>query len=73
MAGNVWNWCDTQIVATNGFERGNTVNEIRGGSWYSPIASCRSIRTGEGRSGRLAYNTVGFRLVMIPPPATNAQ
>jgi formylglycine-generating enzyme required for sulfatase activity len=66
MAGNVWNWCDTRIVATNGAEKGRTVNEIRGGSWYAMGNSCRSVAIGEGRSATGAYNTVGFRIVMLP-------
>jgi formylglycine-generating enzyme required for sulfatase activity len=66
MVGNVWNWCDTQIVATNGAEKGRTVNEIRGGSWYATGRSCRSVAIGECRSAPGAYNTVGFRIVMLP-------
>jgi formylglycine-generating enzyme required for sulfatase activity len=66
MAGNVWNWCDTEIVATNGAERGRAVKEIRGGSWYATGNSCRSVSIGEGRAATGAYNTVGFRIVMIP-------
>jgi len=66
MAGEVWNWCNTQIVATNGVERGKTVNEIRGGSWYTVADSCVSVSTGEGRDPGQVYNTVGFRIVMIP-------
>lgn len=65
MAGNVWNWCDTAIVATNGAEKGREVNEIRGGSWYATAASCKSISIGEGRAASGAYNTVGFRLVAM--------
>jgi formylglycine-generating enzyme required for sulfatase activity len=66
MAGNVWNWCDTLITATNGAEKGKTVNEIRGGSWYANGTSCKSVSIGEGREGRGAYNTVGFRIALIP-------
>jgi formylglycine-generating enzyme required for sulfatase activity len=66
MAGNVWNWCDTTILSTNGAERGKTVNEIRGGSWYANGNSCRSVGIGEGRAASGAYNTVGFRIVMMP-------
>jgi hypothetical protein len=66
MAGNVWNWCDTLIVATNGAEKGRTVNEIRGGSWYAMGTSARSVSIGEGRAAAGAYNTVGFRIVMVP-------
>lgn len=69
MAGNVWNWCESKIVATNGAERGKTVNEIRGGSWYAMSNSCRSVPLGEGRAASGAYNTVGFRIVMIPEGA----
>ncbi|MEI7733632.1 MAG: formylglycine-generating enzyme family protein [Verrucomicrobiota bacterium] len=66
MAGNVWNWCTSTIVASNGAEKGQTVNEIRGGSWYANGTSCRSISIGEGRQANGAYNTVGFRVVMLP-------
>jgi formylglycine-generating enzyme required for sulfatase activity len=66
MAGNLWNWCDTTIVATNGAEKGKTVNEIRGGSWYATGSSCRSVSIGEGRAATGSYNTVGFRIVMLP-------
>lgn len=66
MAGNIWNWCDSTIVATNGAEKGKTVNEIRGGSWYATGNSCRSVSIGEGRAASEAYNTVGFRIVMLP-------
>ena len=66
MAGNVWNWCDTTIVAQNGAERGRTVNEIRGGSWYATGRSCCSVAIGEGRAASGAYNTVGFRVAMLP-------
>jgi len=66
MAGNGWNWCDTTIQATNGAEKGKSVNEIRGGSWYATGRSCRSVSIGEGRRGSGAYNTVGFRIVMNP-------
>jgi len=66
MAGNLWTWCDTKIVATNGAERGKTVNEIRGGSWYATGGSCKSVSIGEGRAPSGAYNTVGFRIVMLP-------
>jgi len=66
MAGNVWNWTTTIITARNGAEAGRQVNEIRGGSWYATGRSCQSISIGEGRIGQGAYNTVGFRIVMIP-------
>ncbi len=69
MAGNLWNWCDSTVVATNGVEKGKTVHEIRGGSWYSYVRSCRSTTIGEGRAEGGAYNTVGFRVVMRPDRA----
>jgi formylglycine-generating enzyme required for sulfatase activity len=69
MAGNVWDWCDSTLVSTNGAERGKTVNEIRGGSWYAMAGSCKSISIGEGRGARGAYNTVGFRIIVVPPSA----
>lgn len=66
MAGNVWNWCDTKIIATNGAEKGKNVHEIRGGSWYATGSSCKSVGIGEGRAPSGAYNTVGFRIIMLP-------
>lgn len=73
MAGNVWNWCDTEIVAKNGAEKGKKVNEIRGGSWYANGNSCKSIAIGEGRSAKGNYNTVGFRIVMSWPLSAPAK
>ncbi len=64
MAGNIWNWCDTKITATNGAEKGKLVYEIRGGSWYATSGSCKSVSIGEGRAPTGAYNTVGFRVVV---------
>ncbi|MCX7044511.1 MAG: SUMF1/EgtB/PvdO family nonheme iron enzyme [Candidatus Sumerlaeota bacterium] len=74
MAGNAWEWTTTPIIATNGAEAGKLVNEIRGGSWYANGTSCRCIGLGEGRSAAGAYNTVGFRIVMLPaaPPLKKA-
>ena len=64
MAGNSWDWTSSEITATNGAERGRTVNAIRGGSWYANKNSCRTNYRGEGRRARGRYNTVGFRLVV---------
>ena len=66
MAGNVWNWTSSVIVGRTGAEAGKRVNEIRGGSWYANGNSCPSAGIGEGRAAGAAYNTVGFRIVMIP-------
>ena len=61
--GNCWEWTSTEIVATNGAEKGKKVKEIKGGSWYANRASCRTESRGEGRAPSLGYNTVGFRVV----------
>ena len=66
MAGNAYEWTSTLITATNGAERGQQVNDVRGGSWYSTGRSGVSLGTGEGRSGRMGYHSVGFRIAMIP-------
>jgi len=62
MAGNAYEWTSTVITATNGAERGQQVNDVRGGSWYSTGCSGTSLCTGEGRSGRSGYHSVGFRI-----------
>lgn len=67
VSGNVWEWCDTLITATNGAEAGQVVNEIRGGSWYATATSCRLIGIGEGRAAAGKFNTVGLRLVLNLP------
>lgn len=69
-SGNVWEWCNTLITATNGSEAGQIVNEVRGGSWYATSTSCRLIGIGEGRAATGKFNTIGLRLVMIPAGAT---
>lgn len=66
MAGNVWEWTTTLITATNGAEAGQSVNEVRGGSWYATGNSCRVIAIGEGRAASGVFNTIGFRVVMAP-------
>lgn len=63
MWGNVWEWTSTKITATNGTEKGQQVNAVKGGSWYSHRTSCRTEYRGEGRKPELSYNTVGFRTV----------
>ncbi|MBR4172186.1 MAG: formylglycine-generating enzyme family protein [Kiritimatiellae bacterium] len=66
MWGNCWEWTSTEIVATNGAERGKRVNAIKGGSWYATRRSCTSEFKGEGRRPEGCYNTVGFRIVSEP-------
>jgi formylglycine-generating enzyme required for sulfatase activity len=66
MAGNVRNWTTTFITARTGAEAGKTVNEVRSGSWYATGNSCRSTCIGEGRAGSGNYDTVRFRIVLIP-------
>ena len=65
MAGNVWEWTSTQIIAANGAERGQKVYAIKGGSWYANPSSCKINMFGEGRKPNTGYNTVGFRVVAV--------
>ena len=67
LAGNAYEWTTTTFVASNGAEVGQTVNEVRGGGWYSNGTSGQSVDTGEGRSATGAYNSVGFRIALLPP------
>ncbi|MDD3588341.1 MAG: formylglycine-generating enzyme family protein [Thermoguttaceae bacterium] len=66
MAGNSWEWTDSDIIATQGAEQGKTVKAIRGGSWYATMNSCRTNYRGEGRRPQGCYNTVGFRVAATP-------
>ncbi|MDO5567018.1 MAG: formylglycine-generating enzyme family protein, partial [Planctomycetia bacterium] len=66
MAGNSWDWTSSDIIATNGAEKGQSVKAIRGGSWYATMNSCRTTFRGEGRRPRGSFNTVGFRVVAEP-------
>jgi formylglycine-generating enzyme required for sulfatase activity len=72
MGGNLWHWTTTTFIATNGAEAGQTVNMVRGGSWYSTGGSCKTYDIGEGRSATGYYNSVGFRVAMIPLAITTA-
>ena len=60
-----WKWTSSQITATNGAERGQTVYAIKGGSWYANPNSCKITMSGEGRRPNTGYNTVGFRVVAV--------
>lgn len=62
MSGNAWEWTSSEIIATNGAERGQTVQAIRGGSWYATSRSCSVTFRGEGRRAEGVFNTVGFRV-----------
>ena len=62
MSGNAWEWTSSDIIATNGAERGQTVKAIRGGSWYATSRSCSVTFRGEGRRAEGVFNTVGFRV-----------
>ena len=73
MWGNCWEWTCTEIVATNGAERGQTVNAIKGGSWYANRNSCLTSFQGEGRRPGGHFNTVGFRVVRANPDSPNAR
>lgn len=63
MCGNCWEWTSSVEVAQNGAEKAQSVNVIRGGSWYANASSCKTSFRGEGRKASSAYNTVGIRLV----------
>ena len=63
MSGNCWEWTSTIEEATNGAERGQMVNIIKGGSWYATKGSCKVSYRGEGRKGSGRYATVGIRVV----------
>lgn len=63
MSGNVWEWTSSQITATNGAEKGQTVYTVKGGSWYANPNSCKITMSGEGRRPNMEYNTVGFRVI----------
>ena len=54
---------DMKEAFQKGAERGQTVNAIKGGSWYANPNSCKITMQGEGRKPKLGYNTVGFRVV----------
>lgn len=63
MSENVWEWTSSQITATNGAEKGQTVYTVKGGSWYANPNSCKITMSGEGRRPNMGYNTVGFRVI----------
>ena len=63
MSGNCWEWTSTVEEATNGAEKGQMVNIVKGGSWYATKNSCRVSYRGEGRKGSGRYATVGIRVV----------
>ena len=63
MSGNCWEWTSTIEEATNGAEKGQMANIIKGGSWYATKGSCKVSYRGEGRKGSGRYATVGIRVV----------
>ena len=72
MSGNVWEWCSdrysssyyyTSPYANPQGESSGTTRVLRGGSWYSPLASCRVTK----RHKLVSYyrdTCYGFRLVL---------
>ena len=66
MLGNSWDWTSSVIIAVNGAEQGQSVNAVRGGSWYATKASCALTYCGEGRAPKTCFATVGFLLVGVP-------
>lgn len=71
MSGNCWEWTSTIEEATNGAEKGQMVNIIKGGSWYATKGSCKVSYRGEGRKGSGRYATVGIRVVAEKRSATD--
>ena len=71
MSGNCWEWTSTIEEATNGAEKGQMVNIIKGGSWYATKGSCKVSYRGEGRKGSGRYATVGIRVVAEKRSAAN--
>ena len=63
MSGNCWEWTSSVERATNGAEKGQTVNVIKGGSWYATARSCKASYRGEGRKPNGRYATVGLRVI----------
>ncbi len=63
MSGNCWEWTSTIEEATNGAEKGQKVNIIKGGSWYATKGSCKVSYRGEGRKSSGRYATVGIRVL----------
>ena len=72
MHGNVWEWCQDhwhdsyEGVPTDGSAWINTSHNtkgriLRGGSWYTGLANCRSMRRLYANSGQ-EHNTYGFRV-----------
>jgi len=59
MWGNVWEWTSTSKSTA----RGLVLMSVKGGSWASPRARCRTEYRGEAREPRFADNTLGFRVV----------
>jgi formylglycine-generating enzyme required for sulfatase activity len=54
MAGNAYEWTSSIIVATNGAERGQEVNDVRGGSWYSTARSGQRLSPAKAANGAAA-------------------
>ncbi|MBQ8517843.1 MAG: SUMF1/EgtB/PvdO family nonheme iron enzyme [Akkermansia sp.] len=73
MSGNAWEWTSSEIIATNGAERGQTVQAIRGGSWYATARSCSVTFRGEGRRAEGVFNTVGFRVAADDTDSTRVK
>ncbi|MBQ2788106.1 MAG: SUMF1/EgtB/PvdO family nonheme iron enzyme, partial [Thermoguttaceae bacterium] len=71
MAGNAWDLTSSQIIATNGLERGVLCYAVRGGSWYATARSCAFSYRGEGRKN-FPSSTVGFRVAADAPDAPDA-
>jgi formylglycine-generating enzyme required for sulfatase activity len=73
MAGNVWEWTESQRLVPTAGTSGTALQveaAVRGCAWSSELTSCTSGYRGEGRDPAGTFADVGFRLVASPAPAS---
>jgi len=61
MWGNVWEWLDTDYVATT--PSSSPWKKIKGGAFDEPRSQCRTEERGNGRDPSQGYPNVGFRIL----------
>ncbi|GHS90593.1 hypothetical protein FACS1894201_11840 [Bacteroidia bacterium] len=59
MSGNVVEWCEDR------FDDSQQYRVVRGGSWFNFASFC-SVSFCDGGTHRYRFNSVGFRLVLVP-------